>query len=111
MRTIELVERILHPKTNQLIGYLVATVYKDVIFVGYSVRKPTDPLAFDREWGKQMARDRAVVLADRLIKAEDRQFPYVVQKKLPAFLVRCKKFFKNAELVPWAADLAQKLHV
>jgi hypothetical protein len=33
----------------------------------------------------------------------ERTFPYVIQKALPAFLVRCEKYFKQGKLTNWAA--------
>ena len=42
-------------------------------------------------------------------KDRERAFPFAVQKALPAFLVRCEKYFKQGKLTGWAALVRQAM--
>lgn len=123
-----LTERLLDPKTNQLVGYLTAEIVSyvpddkekemvrmlphPVVAIGYIVKHPKkETKHWQKPYTQSVAFDRGQTLVLRLEKAEDRNFPPLVRAKLPEFLARCKKYFKNVPLAKWADNLAQKLHL
>ena len=112
------------------VGTLVAYVDNGEVLVGYSKVNTTKKDKFYPENGVDLAEIRAVILKYRLegfgIRVDrggfafvnvdtepvkERIFPYAIQKALPAFLVRCEKYFKNTPLVKWAALVRQVMPV
>ena len=104
------------------VGTLVAFVDNGEVLVGYSKVNTTKKDKFYPENGVDLAEIRAVALKYRLedfgvrvdkrgfafvnvntVPTRERIFPYAIQFALPAFLLRCEKYFKDTPLVEWAA--------
>jgi hypothetical protein len=113
------------------VGILYACVENGEILVGYAKQNRKLDKFYDKEEMVRIALERAHILAYRLrnmevaeqgstwflaepepIEVTDyeeihkaRVFPYDIMDALPAFLVRCEKYFQQAKLTPWAAKI------
>jgi len=116
-----------------LVGYAKQNQKKEKIFNEHGEVVSTRKLerTYNKEEMVRIATERAYTLAHRLegmevaeegstwfladpkaIEVTDyeelhkaRVFPYDIMDALPAFLVRCEKYFQQARLTPWAAKI------
>ena len=82
-------------KTGVLLGWSTAG---NPIHIGWS-KVMTRKDVFNRDRGLEIARGR------KLGYGKTVTVPHVVIKQLPAFKERCLKYFKGAELSPYASQL------
>jgi hypothetical protein len=90
-------------------GVLLATLHpenENRIIIGFSMCHPNDRfnyvdgLPID-DWGKEMAYNRGVKIAD---STGDIKVPVTVQCLLPKFLRRCKNYYKDKNFPAWTSN-------
>lgn len=95
----------LRNKDNSKRGIMVAIVEpttKYVVF-GYSVCNKVDKFDLDKAFAISVG--RAAKYMDYSVLDMDDMIPFSIRKDLFLFIARCKRYFKDKELTPWAYNI------
>lgn len=88
---------------NQKVGVMLACVVDGKVVVSYSQWNQWEDDEYDYYTMMDVAIDRGARFAEKIEKNPDftPRVPYLIAEKLPRFLERCRRYFKDAEMPKW----------
>ena len=92
----EIIQYIRDNKRNK-IGVMAAFRHNEEVYIGWSLCSKQD--VFDREFGIELAKNRAVKLFDYEYISD--KFPYSILGDLEMFIDRCVRYFKDGVYPAW----------
>jgi len=95
-----------NPKTHVKIGIMVAFADMNRMAIGFSALHELDEGKFDKEFGEEIAIDRAQCFSDGRYP---KYVPQCIQEMLPEFSERCTRYFKNYSIPHWVEILVDRI--
>jgi hypothetical protein len=103
--TTKEVDKIFRSTINNLkVGVMIAGLGPDnKVLVGYSQWNRYADDYYDKDEMMSVAIERMIVLAEKeeVKPGFTPKVPYAIAERLPAFLERCRKYFKDAQMPKW----------
>lgn len=91
-------------KKNNKVGILYATADQKKVKIGYSKYHPKFD-EFKKDIGFDIAKGKALKFPEELFTRYN--VPFIVQKKFPKFIERCRRYFKDKELPKWTKKFSE----
>jgi len=91
---------------NQKVGVMLATLIENNVVVTYSQWNQWEDEEYDYYAMMDVAIDRAARFWEKIQVNPDftPRVPYLIAEKLPRFLERCRRYFKDAKMPKWTEN-------